>query len=385
MLRHVPVAAYATREQRREKRRALLRAPELTRWLGRIWLSGHGGGSGPKLVSSGMPDITATKNVRTLEHVPAPDLSVVLVTHNGRERALATLASARRRLGDVAAEWLVVDSGSTDGTPDAIEQEQPEVRVFRRANIGFAAGNNVALTEAAGRYVLLLNPDVEIVAGTLAELVTVLDERPEVAAASVCQHSPTGQLLPTIRRFPSVSRQLAESLRLGGTQERELDRRTYASERDADWLVGAFLVIRRKALLEIGLLDERFFLYSEETDWCFRARSAGWSIRHVPSLQVVHHQGGYARAPLATQLTYSKILFAEKHYSPVRALGIRGALLAGHVVRLAGSSALAPLHPRWRARTACESAACVSALFRRPPRLGVTGSGDSVLRGAVAA
>ena len=99
---------------------------------------------------------------------PRPDLSVITVTHNGREMALRTLRSALGAAGAASIEWLVVDAGSSDGTPDAIERELDQVRVLRRDNRGFAASNNVALERARGRYVLLLNPDVEIHSGTLS-------------------------------------------------------------------------------------------------------------------------------------------------------------------------------------------------------------------------
>ena len=107
-----------------------------------------------------------------------PDVSVIVVTHNGREMALTTLRSARAASAGIEVEWFVVDAGSSDGTADAIEREFADVRVFREANNGFAASNNVALAQARGRYVLLLNPDVEIRSGTLADLVEAMDARP---------------------------------------------------------------------------------------------------------------------------------------------------------------------------------------------------------------
>ena len=109
---------------------------------------------------------------------PPPDLSVIVVTHGGMDLALTTLRSARSARGPIDVEWLVVDSGSTDGTPDAIEREFPDMDVVRGPNVGFAAGNNQALRRARGRYVLLLNPDVELLKGTLADVVSALDERP---------------------------------------------------------------------------------------------------------------------------------------------------------------------------------------------------------------
>jgi N-acetylglucosaminyl-diphospho-decaprenol L-rhamnosyltransferase len=144
----------------------------------------------------------------------APDLSVVVVTHNGGDLAVLTLRAARERLGPIRVEWLVVDSGSTDDTADAVEAAFPDIEVLRLPNVGFAAGNNAVLGRARGRHVLLLNPDMEITSGTLAELVAAMDARPEVGVLSVIQEWPEGGVQPTIRRFPSAGRQLSEALML---------------------------------------------------------------------------------------------------------------------------------------------------------------------------
>jgi len=268
-----------------------------------------------------------------------PDLSVVVVTHNGRDKAMAALESAHASTGAISVEWLVVDSGSSDGTPDAIAARWPQVKLRRRANIGFAAGNNVALEQASGRYVLLMNPDVEILDGTFEDLVAALDERPDVGAASVVQRSPAGEILPSIGRFPTGLRQFGEALllkRVPGLrhlQEMETRPKRYLTERSADWVVGAFLVARREAVEQIGGLDERFFLYSEEKDWCYRMRQAGWDIRHLPTLAVLHHTGGYSKPGMLAQLTHSKLLFARKHFGLPRRAGIRAGLVARHAAR----------------------------------------------------
>lgn len=306
----------------------------------------------------------------------APDLSVIVVTHNGSELARATLRSARARSGDLSLEWLVVDSGSSDGTADDIELEWPEIEVIRRPNIGFAAANNVALARAAGRYVLLLNPDVELVRGTLQDVVIALDARPDVGAASVVQRAPDGAIQPTIRRFPSALRQLGEAFcaerlpALRRLQEPETRMALYEREASADWLVGAFLAVRSSALRDVGPLDERFFLYSEETDWCYRLKRAGWDIRHLPFVEVVHHGGGYARPELAAQLSYSKLLFARKHFGRARGIGMMAALTLRHALRATGFAVLATVRPAARARARAERRALAVAVGRERPSLG---------------
>lgn len=303
-----------------------------------------------------------------------PDLSVIVVTHNGRGKAMDTLASAQAAQGWIDAEWFVVDSGSTDGTPDAIERSFPTVRVLRRENRGFAAANNVALELARGRYVLLLNPDVEFSHGNLGELVAAMDARPETGIASVVQTDPDGTLQASIRRFPSVLRSLGEALfsyhwPLGrGLQEPVAPGPRYERPGDADWMSGAFLIARASAIAEVGPMDERFFLYSEETDWCYRFNRAGWGVEHLPVATVVHHCGGGSDGALKPQLTHSKMLFARKHYSRLRAAAMRASLVLGHTLRVVSGAVLglfAGAGHRERARN--EAAALRVALGGAPP------------------
>jgi GT2 family glycosyltransferase len=305
--------------------------------------------------------------------VTRPDLSVVVVTHNGHELALRTLRSAMAHTGSASVEWFVVDCGSTDGTPESIAAAFPEVRVFRCPNVGFAAGNNVALPHTRGRYVLLLNPDVEMAEGTLGELVELLDERPEVGAASIVHLDGSGRLLFSMRRFPTPLRKLGEALALERwtplktRQEVDTCADHYRDERPADWVVGAFMVVRREALEQVGPLDERFFLYAEEKDWCYRIRQAGWDIRHLPGLAMVHLGSGRGRPELVAQLSYSKLLFAKKHLGRVHALGFRLALLAGHALRAAAALPRAPSRADARERLRAQGLASAVLVGLAPP------------------
>jgi N-acetylglucosaminyl-diphospho-decaprenol L-rhamnosyltransferase len=303
-----------------------------------------------------------------------PDVSAIVVTHQGRDLALDVLRSARRAAGAIDVEWLVVDSGSTDGTPDAIEHALPDVTVVRRPNIGFAAANNVGIALARGRYLLLLNPDVEIVDGTLAELVAAMDARPAVGVGSSTTHYPDGELQASIRRFPSPARQLGEALmltrlpRFRHLTEDETRPEAYEREQSADWLSGSFLLARREAVHQAGGLDERFFLFSEETDWCLRVRAAGWDIRHFPTLRLTHHTGRTDRPDLYAQNSYSKVLYARKHMGvPARAV-FRAALALRHALRWAGLALPALRRPELRERVAAERLALLVVLGVEAPR-----------------
>jgi GT2 family glycosyltransferase len=302
------------------------------------------------------------------------DLSVVVVTHNGRELALRTLRSAREAAGALRTQWIVIDSGSTDGTPDAIERELDDVEVLRAPNRGFAAGNNAGIARASGRYVLLLNPDVEVRTGSFAALVEALDSRPEVGIASVIQRGTGGELQFSMRRFPTALRDLGESLFAarwpGPSRLQELETRSelYRRESSPDWVVGAFMCARAEAIAQVGPMDERFFLYSEEIDWCFRARRVGWDVRHLPTMTVIHHAGRRDRGDLMAQLAHSRLLFARKHRGRLGALGIRVALALGCVLRIAARLPLAVLDPASRVRIGAERGALAVLLgLAQPP------------------
>ena len=302
-----------------------------------------------------------------------PDLSVIVVTHQGGELALKTLRSARERSGAIDVEWLAVDSGSTDGTPDLLERELPDIPLERRPNIGFAAANNLALARARGRYVLLLNPDMEVRSGTLAELVAAMDERPEVGVASVIQLWPEGGVQRTIRRFPSPARQIGEALSLQRVPalvrfgEEETREEPYWHEVEADWLVGGFLLVRREALEAAGGMDERFFLFSEETDWCYRIRRAGWGIRHLPVMTVVHHTGRSARPDLFAQNSHSKVLYARKHFRGGRSALFRAAIALRHALRLVLVAPVALVRPAMRPRASAERRALMVVIGAAAP------------------
>jgi GT2 family glycosyltransferase len=307
-----------------------------------------------------------------------PDISVIVVTHNRTDLALDTLRSARAAAGGLRAEWLVVDSGSTDDTPEVIERTWPDIRVARLANVGFAAANNHALATALGRYVLLLNPDCAVAEGTFPALLAELDSQPQVGIASVVQRAPDGSLQYSIRRYPNARLAFGEALAaarllgLSDWREEEVRAWRYHAVQSVDWLVGAFLIARAEAIRDVGPLDTRFFLYSEEIDWCYRFRRAGWDVCHMPVMTVTHSTGNSYRPDLLAQLSYAKILFALKHYGPRRALAIRGALALRHALRAVSCRVQTIVRPERRTRMAAERHALAVVLGRSEPPFGGT-------------
>lgn len=274
------------------------------------------------------------------------DLAVIVVSANDAHWLKPCLTSVFAHAGTAKLDVIVVDNGSSDETREVVEANFPQARVIGAQNHGFGAGNNRGLETTNARYALLLNPDTEILEGLFSELVALLDRRPDVGLIGVRQLTPDGVLFPTIRRFPSASRALGEALaserwplRPAWAGERVLDPQAYAGESECDWTSGSFMLARREALLSAGLLDERYFLYAEEPDLCLRIKRAGWSVRHMPDMTILHHacKGGL-RPRMVAQEAFARRQYAQKHFAkPHQALYL-SAIGARHLIRAAVAS-----------------------------------------------
>ena len=229
------------------------------------------------------------------------DCSVLIVNWNTRSLLRACLASIPRE-GDCRLEVIVVDNGSEDGSPEMVVREFPWVRLFRNAeNRGFAAANNQAIAVSTGRHVLLLNSDTEVRGDTIDRCVRWLDAHPDTAVLGGRVSNPDGTMQPTCFRDPGLLdlAMLATGLHrlrrpawladLAGRQR--MTRWMRDDERDVDVVTGCHMLVRRDAMNLVGTLDEDFFFYGEEADWCRRFRDAGWRVRFAPIGDVIHHGG----------------------------------------------------------------------------------------------
>lgn len=270
------------------------------------------------------------------------DLAVITVSTNEAHWIRPLLPTVFAHMGDISCEVVVVDNDSHDGIADVVASEYPEARTVRSANHGFGHANNRALMTCNARYVLFLNPDTEILEGTLADLVRLMDERPTVGLVGCRQITGEGQLDTTIRYFPNALRSLGDALsaeRLPGGRprwlgERELDPRAYEREFCCDWTSGSFMLARREALESSGYFDERFFMYCDESDLCRRIKTAGWEIRHLPQMTILHHDRKAGVKPHIESLgAVTRSLYARKHFSPLHRPFYLGAVMLRHLLR----------------------------------------------------
>ena len=268
------------------------------------------------------------------------DLAVIIVAYNSERWIEPCLRSIAEHAGTLRTDVVVVDAESRDGTADVVDSF-PGARLLRCRNGGFAYANNRGLMTCDARYVLFLNPDTEILEGSLSDLVARMDERPEVGLAGARQVDGDGRLDPTIRYFPNALRALGDSLsaeRLPGRPawlgERELEPGAYDREVDCDWTAGSFMLARREAIESAGFMDERFFMYSEETDFCRRIKSAGWDVRHFPWMTILHYGAKVGVDPRIESLSaYNRVAYARKHFSPVHRCTYFAAIVLRHGLR----------------------------------------------------
>lgn len=226
------------------------------------------------------------------------DLSIVIVSWNVRGFLADCLRSIWQNRGPLELEVIVVDSASSDGSPDMIQQHFPWVRLVACTdNVGFPRGNNLGMEIASGRYMLLLNPDTVILDDALSKMASYLDEHRDVGVVGGQLIYPDGSVQSSRRRFPTLATGLFESTWLQPYAPHGLLQRYYMEDvaddliGEVDWLVGACLMVRREAVVAAGFMDEAYFMYSEELDWCRRIKAAGWRIVYLPTARIVHHVG----------------------------------------------------------------------------------------------
>ncbi len=301
--------------------------------------------------------------MKTNAKEPQPLLSVIIVSWNTRDLIAACLATVAQEMALLASEWhqqnaerdhgtraptgselvevIVVDNASSDGSVAMMRRDFPWVRLLvNRENIGFAGGNNQALSHCRGHYVLLLNSDTTLLPGAFCRLLDFMDKEPTVGIAGSRYLNPDGSLQISCYPAPTVSRELwrlfhLDKLHAYGTYP--MHEWSIQRPRPVEVVQGAALLLRRELALRLGLFDPDYFMYTEEVDLCRRVRQAGWQIYWVPQSTIVHYGGQSTRQvaeAMFLQLYRSKILYFRKHHGAVATLLYKVVLLCATLARL---------------------------------------------------
>lgn len=285
------------------------------------------------------------------------DLSVVIVNWNTRELLARCLASVFETASDLDLEILVVDNASSDGSADAVRKHFPQVRLIENSeNTGFARANNQAIRNSSGRCIVLLNPDTELSPGALTTLVRFMETCPRCGAAGARLINPDGSPQPSCGPKPTLRRELCGLFHLDGLTSRgcsDMGVGASMAPKEVSVLQGACMLLRRDALDEVGLLDEDYFIYSEEVDLCHRLGTSGWKVYWVPQAVVMHHGGqstSQAAGNMFLHLYGSKVLFFRKHHGSLSAQLYKLILLASALARLLVSPLAWLERSPWRER-----------------------------------
>lgn len=250
------------------------------------------------------------------------DLSIIILSYKSKEHLRVLLPSlySSEGLDFNQTEVIVVDNGSSDGTYEWLEEQVKsfKLKVIKNANTGFASGNNIGIEQSSGKYVLLLNPDTKLEKDTLKTMLDFMEASPNVGISGCKLVKADGKLdLACRRRFPNP---LISFKRLVLRDNKDYNYSNVSEDEsmEVDSVVGAFLLIRKSVIDKIGLLDEKFFMYGEDLDWCFRAKEAGFKIWYYPKTICHHYKGESSKKVPFRALKWfhdAMWIFYNKHYT----------------------------------------------------------------------
>jgi GT2 family glycosyltransferase len=279
----------------------------------------------------------------------APDLSVVVASYNTRELLRQCLSTLRSATAAISSEIIVVDNSSEDGTAVMVASDFPDVTLLANpTNEGFARANNRALKAARGRFILLLNPDTLVPPDTIRPLVEFLRGHPEVGMVGCRVDRPDGRLDEACKRsFPTPLSAFARLLALDRLLPKRLGSYSRlgddpAGRYEVDAVVGAFMLLRRETIDDVGGLDEDYFMFGEDIDWCYRVKQRDWKIWYVGDRSIVHHKGAATRRE-PQRMNYhfhrAMFLFHRKHLVDRYPFFVNWLVYTGITLRYAARSA----------------------------------------------
>lgn len=274
------------------------------------------------------------------------DLSIIIVNWNVANLLKACLDSILTSPTEPdALEIIVVDSASTDDSVTMLKRDYPQIKLIeQRENVGFTRGNNIGLETSVGRYILLLNPDTEVLDDALEKMIEYMETHPQVGIIGPQTLNSDHTMQSTKRRFPTFLIGIFESTWLQALAPKSILDSYYANDisndaiADVDWVQGSALMARREVYQKIGELDEGYIMYSEEMDWCKRAKAAGWRVVYFGQAQIIHHGGKSSdQTPARKHIHFqqSKLRYFRKHHGWAQAQALRLILLINYGWQLA--------------------------------------------------
>jgi GT2 family glycosyltransferase len=222
------------------------------------------------------------------------DVSVIIVNWNTKRLLLECLSSVFKTINKLSFETWLVDNASSDGSVEAVKQNYPDVKIIQnKKNLGFAAANNIALERMCGQYALLLNTDTILTNGAVEDLFDFVEKNQGAGMTCGQLLNQDGSKQNSIANFPGIHSLLCNEslLQILFPKKFPGKRKEYRKPVEVDSCIGACLMVRKKAMDKVGLLDKRYFFFFEETDWAYRMKQAGWKIYFVPSAKIFHIQG----------------------------------------------------------------------------------------------
>lgn len=259
------------------------------------------------------------------------ELSIIIVNYNSKDYLINCLSSIFKHTNEPAFEVTVIDNASSDESVNLVKNSFPQVKLIKnKINIGFAAANNQAIKVAAGKYIILLNNDTVLKNDALDKMVDFMDKNPNVGVLTCKLFDADGKTVQrNCRAFPTPWGTMFGRASLFTrlfpnnpfSKKNLLADWDYNSVKEVDWVSGAALMVRREVIDQVGLLDENFYMYWEDTDWCKRIRDAGWKIYFIPDAEIIHFtgRGGGTRSLSLSNFTIyqmhrSAYYYFRKHY-----------------------------------------------------------------------
>jgi GT2 family glycosyltransferase len=289
-------------------------------------------------------------------------LSIIIVSWNAKDYLIKCLKSAIADINKIPTEIIVVDNCSSDGSADAVEEQFPEVKLIRnKQNLGFAKANNIGIKSCTGEYVCLMNSDIVVMKDCFPQLIEYMDSNSNVGVLAPKTLNADGTLQRSCFSLPSIWNSLSRVFALDSIfpwsrlfGSRLMTYWAHDEIRTVEALNGCFLIVSRKALEEVGLLDEGFFFYGEDLDWCKRFGDCGWDVVYYPKAEAIHFGGASSsNAPIryAIEMNKADLQYWRKHKRLSGELAYFLILLLHHSLRLIGYAPLCLLNRSLRGNT----------------------------------